>query len=256
MATDWTAPIDAYCERVDASFWSEPVNALSNAGFLVAAAIAFRAGGGPARARPAGAFLIAAVAVVGVGSFLFHTFANRWSRLADVIPIAVFIYGYFALAMRRSPARACGERGDLASSLSASGSSGRGSSPSGRAGIEATNGSVGYFPAALALFAVGAALIVRGHGRDSRPPAAAGQALLVAAAPSSCRSPSAPSTGVLRGLAGRDALRLARAERGGPLHSRRGGHALSGCGDLSCNKPVESSARAPGAGRPGGSLPV
>ena len=101
MATDWTAPIDAYCERIDASFWSEPVNALSNAAFLVAAAIAF------ARWRRAGAsdrpalFLIAAVAVVGIGSFLFHTFANRWSRLADVIPIAVFIYGYFALAMRR-----------------------------------------------------------------------------------------------------------------------------------------------------------
>ena len=86
---------------VDASFWSEPVNALSNAAFLVAAAIAF------ARWRRAGAsdlpalLLIAAVAVVGIGSFLFHTFANRWSRLADVIPIAVFIYGYFALAMHR-----------------------------------------------------------------------------------------------------------------------------------------------------------
>src|SRR3954454_10036771 len=101
MATDWTAPIDAYCERIDASFWSEPINALSNAAFLVAAAIAF------ARWRRAGAsdlpvlFLIATVAVVGIGSFLFHTFANRWSRLADVIPIAVFIYGYFGLAMRR-----------------------------------------------------------------------------------------------------------------------------------------------------------
>ena len=62
MATDWTAPIDAYCERVDASFWSEPVNALSNAAFLVARRSAF------ARWRRAGAadlpvlFLIAAVA--------------------------------------------------------------------------------------------------------------------------------------------------------------------------------------------------
>src|SRR5215217_3282946 len=148
MATDWTAPIDAYCERVDASFWSEPVNALSNAAFLVAAVLAF------ARWRRAGAsdrpalFLIAAVAVVGIGSFRFHTFANRWSRLADVIPIAVFIYGYFALAMRRF----------FGLGLAAS---------------------VGL---TLAFLAVGLALIARGHGRDlAARRRRAGQALLVAA---------------------------------------------------------------------------
>jgi hypothetical protein len=101
MASDWSAPIDAYCERIDASFWSEPVNALSNAAFIAAAALAFlrwrRAGGadGPAL------YLIILVAIVGTGSFLFHTFANRWSRLADVIPIALFIYSYFFRAMRR-----------------------------------------------------------------------------------------------------------------------------------------------------------
>jgi hypothetical protein len=101
MASGWSVPIDAYCERIDASFWSEPVNALSNGGFLAAAALAFlqwrRARSSD---RPA-ICLIIIVATVGVGSFLFHTFANRWSRLADVLPIAGFIYGYFFLAMRR-----------------------------------------------------------------------------------------------------------------------------------------------------------
>jgi len=49
-------------------------------------------------------------------------------------------------------------------------------------GIEATNGSVDYFPAALALFAVGATLIACGHGRDlAARRRRAGQALLVAA---------------------------------------------------------------------------
>jgi hypothetical protein len=41
------------------------------------------------------------VGVIGVGSFLFHTLANRWSVLADVLPITFFIYAYLALAMRR-----------------------------------------------------------------------------------------------------------------------------------------------------------
>ncbi|HYF55305.1 MAG TPA: ceramidase domain-containing protein, partial [Salinarimonas sp.] len=98
---DWLQPIDLYCERLGAGFWAEPVNALSNAAFLVAAVAAFvslrRTGGrdGPALA------LIGVVAVVGIGSFLFHTLANRWSLLADVLPITAFIYGYFLLAMRR-----------------------------------------------------------------------------------------------------------------------------------------------------------
>ncbi|SDT92452.1 hypothetical protein SAMN05428979_0445 [Stappia sp. ES.058] len=33
---DWTASVDAYCERVGTAFWAEPVNALTNAAFLVA----------------------------------------------------------------------------------------------------------------------------------------------------------------------------------------------------------------------------
>ena len=34
--------IDIYCERVDGAFWSEPLNAVSNAFFLVAAFMAWR----------------------------------------------------------------------------------------------------------------------------------------------------------------------------------------------------------------------
>jgi hypothetical protein len=101
MPTSWLTPIDNYCERTDAGFWSEPFNAVTNAAFILAAAYAFvlwRRAGGKDRAS---LLLIVVVLIVGIGSFLFHTFANRWSRLADVLPIAVFIYGYFALAMRR-----------------------------------------------------------------------------------------------------------------------------------------------------------
>src|SRR5258708_19974006 len=102
---DWSTPIDLYCERTDASFWAEPANALSNAEFLCAAAAAFwlwrcQSGSDRARAWPALALIVVVVAV-GIGSFAFHTLATRGAVLADVIPIAIFIYGYLLLALRR-----------------------------------------------------------------------------------------------------------------------------------------------------------
>ena len=98
---DWSRPVDLYCERTDPSFWAEPVNALTNAAFLIAAAIAFvqwrRAGG---RDWPV-LILIVITAAIGFGSFIFHTFATRGAALFDVVPIAIFIYSYLFVALRR-----------------------------------------------------------------------------------------------------------------------------------------------------------
>jgi hypothetical protein len=98
---DWSRPVDIYCERTDPSFWAEPVNALTNAAFLIAAVLAFvqwrRAGN---RDWPALA-LIVLVAVIGVGSFIFHTVATQGAVLFDTVPIAVFIYAYLFFALRR-----------------------------------------------------------------------------------------------------------------------------------------------------------
>jgi hypothetical protein len=95
--------------------------------------------------------------VVGTGSFLFHTFANRWSLLADVLPIAVFIYSYFFVSMRRflglGLAAALGAT--LAFAAFNTSFVKLWKAMFGQAGVDMTNGSVGYFPAALALFAVG-----------------------------------------------------------------------------------------------------
>lgn len=97
----WSRPIDIYCERTDPSFWAEPVNALTNLAFLIAALIAFvqwrRAGN---RDWPV-ALLIGMVAVIGAGSFIFHTVATQGAQLFDTVPIAVFIYGYLFFALRR-----------------------------------------------------------------------------------------------------------------------------------------------------------
>jgi hypothetical protein len=98
---DWHAPLNLYCERLDQSFWAEPVNALSNAAFLLAAGLVLLHVRKQAPQDLAAIALAGLIAVIGIGSFLFHTFANYWSMMADVLPIAIFIYGYFLLAMRR-----------------------------------------------------------------------------------------------------------------------------------------------------------
>jgi len=98
---NWSTPVDLYCERLDPSFWAEPINAVTNASFLLAAMVAFaqwRRGGG--KDWPALA-LIAVTFAIGIGSFIFHTVATRGAALFDTVPIAVFIYGYLWLALRR-----------------------------------------------------------------------------------------------------------------------------------------------------------
>jgi hypothetical protein len=150
---DWSTPIDLYCERTDASLWAEPANALTNAAFLIAAAAAFvlwrrRSENEYGRDWPALA-LILVVAAVGLGSFTFHTVATRGAVLADVIPIAIFIYGYLLLALRRflHLSLAAAIAIVVAYAVAAQ-------TLSSLAPPRALNGSVGYLPALLALIVV------------------------------------------------------------------------------------------------------
>ena len=95
---DWTRQIDGYCERTDASYWSEPANALTNAAFLVAALVMWRRTQGTR--TPVQAVLIALLAAIGVGSYLFHTHATAWAAMADTAPIGLFILAYVYAANR------------------------------------------------------------------------------------------------------------------------------------------------------------
>ncbi len=94
-------PFTHYCERLSDAFWAEPFNAITNAGFIAAAVIGLiLLRRQTARDRPA-EVLVALVFAIGIGSFLFHTVPNRWTVLADVIPIQLFMLAYFLLTMRR-----------------------------------------------------------------------------------------------------------------------------------------------------------
>jgi Ceramidase len=97
----WSGPVSLYCERTSASFWAEPLNALTNAAFLIAAALAFLLWRRRARGDWATLALILVTAIIGFGSFAFHTLATRGAVLLDIIPIALFVYGYLLLALRR-----------------------------------------------------------------------------------------------------------------------------------------------------------
>lgn len=95
---DWFAPVNNYCERTGPEYWSEPVNALTNAAFLIASlAMAFRLRG---QRLPLAWAMVAVLAAIGVGSFLFHTHANRLTGLMDVLPILAFILLYIFAATR------------------------------------------------------------------------------------------------------------------------------------------------------------
>lgn len=99
---DWQRSLDLYCERTDPSFWSEPVNALSNVGFLVAAvALAMRARADGGRVPGDVSILALLIALIGIGSFVFHTVATVWASLLDVVFIQIFIYVYLTRYLRR-----------------------------------------------------------------------------------------------------------------------------------------------------------
>jgi hypothetical protein len=93
--------IDNYCERLAPDFWAEPVNAITNAAFLLAAFALLRCYRGKAMHDKPVLLLIFMVALVGMGSFLFHTFANGLTLWMDVVPIMLFVLLYLFFAQRR-----------------------------------------------------------------------------------------------------------------------------------------------------------
>ena len=84
----WLNPIDIYCERLDASFWSEPINAITNLAFIIAGFLIWRIG------SPRSTLVAILLILIGLGSFSFHTFANRLTGLLDLLAIALYFISF------------------------------------------------------------------------------------------------------------------------------------------------------------------
>ena len=158
---DWTRRIDAYCERLGPEFWAEPVNAVTNLAFIVAAVVGWRAFVHRGGDDLAIAWLVVVVTAVGIGSFLFHTLATVWAALADVLPITLFILSYLALVLRRGFALRWWAA--LALTVVFLPVSTAVEAGVGALAGDALGGSEGYLPALAALVVCGAWLAARTH---------------------------------------------------------------------------------------------
>ena len=93
-----------YCERgTSTALSAEPINAVSNVAFILAALMGLQLlEWRPREQQTSDHFLlIGLVALIGIGSFVFHLFATQETELLDVIPIAVFTLVYLGFALNR-----------------------------------------------------------------------------------------------------------------------------------------------------------
>lgn len=92
--------IDIYCERLEPGLWAEPVNAITNISFFIAAFFAILL----ARKHNAldwrSGALIFFVTAIGIGSSLFHTHATLWAMLSDSLPILFYQIAFLMLYTR------------------------------------------------------------------------------------------------------------------------------------------------------------
>ena len=80
-------PIDIYCERLDIGIWAEPINAVTNAAFILAAIFMWLR----CKNLVEGRVLSFLLCLIGCGSFLFHTFGQTWAAILDVASIPILL---------------------------------------------------------------------------------------------------------------------------------------------------------------------
>ena len=169
---DWSKVYN-YCERGgDPGFWAEPLNAISNGAFIIAGLIAaWQLARSPRRDLALWEWLMVVLVIcIGIGSFMFHTYATVWSIPFDTIPISLFMLAYLGYALRRFAGApwivvVVALVGFFYSVKYMQGMQCSNELlPMTRgAGKRCFNGTLGYTPAFAALVLVGTLLLVQGH---------------------------------------------------------------------------------------------
>lgn len=117
---DLFSQIDIYCERLVPGLLAEPLNLFSNASFLVAAYFCIRYQKTLTKKSipPSVKWLTGWLFLVGIGSMIFHSFANLLSQFLDVGPIGIFVLSFLYLwnrqVLQRSNLRMLGDLAILA----------------------------------------------------------------------------------------------------------------------------------------------
>ena len=85
---------DEYCERVGFSLLAEPLNAISNFSFIIAAWAAWVLAKRTGTLSTSVKVLIGLAGSTGIGSMFWHTFATSWALYLDIVPIALFMMAF------------------------------------------------------------------------------------------------------------------------------------------------------------------
>ncbi len=91
----FTKHVYDYCEQGNSSaFWSQPVNALTNLGYILAALVIWRMLQRGTRAPFSIWYVVPLMIVIGIGSLSFHTVSDQAAELLDRVPIGIFVLSY------------------------------------------------------------------------------------------------------------------------------------------------------------------
>lgn len=153
--------IDIYCERTAPGLLNEPVNAITNVSFFIAAWWVLRQARALGRLDGPMRLQIGLVFAIGIGSTLWHLFAQRWALILDVVPILLFIVSYIGIAIWRYFGARAAEAGVLSVAFLFFAP---GLQRAAAATLpDAMRPSFGYMPALIALLAAGGLLLLRRH---------------------------------------------------------------------------------------------
>ncbi|MEM6781607.1 MAG: ceramidase domain-containing protein [Pseudomonadota bacterium] len=138
--------IDIYCERLGPGLLAEPINAITNLSFFIAASFCLHLAYKKDALDWRSGALITLVYIIGTGSTLFHTTATFWAMLSDALPILFYQIVFLQVYSSRVIGLSCRYSSGLLALFLLT------VFMFGQLPSDWLNGSIGYFPALLFLY--------------------------------------------------------------------------------------------------------